>query len=680
MTKDDARGLPPHTRRPDDGPGPGDEKAGAPDTVRRMRRRDLAAAVRLHREGLGSEFITKLGSRFLRRYYRAWLDSPFGLCLVVEDTKDGCVVGVLLGAVDPAAHYRHVVRRHGISLALALALAGMRHPSLAVELARTRARRYLTGTLRMLRPRVTPRRAPSPRREDTGQVTGEVTHLVVAARQRGAGIGRALLGAAERGFSAAGVAEAELVTPAGDHGLARFYESAGWRPTGAVVSRSDERFMRYHRRLAPLVPGADRQMPHAGPPMRSAAQRPELSAPGRHPRRRRLAGLVVVVLAGSAVQAMRPIPPPRLSASLPAVRLLPGPALQMPWPADGSAAVMIPGVGLLGRSGPRAPVPIASIAKVMTAYVLLRDHPLAPGSAGPEISFGATDVALYRAERSAGDSVLAVVAGERLTELEALEGLLIPSADNVAARLARWDAGSVAGFVARMNRTALALGLRRSHFAGPSGLDPASVSTPGDLVRLGQAAMAIPVLGHIVGMPQVELPVAGVVYNYNHALGRDGIIGIKTGSDRPAGGCVLVESRWPSPEGPISALVAVVGQRSARPLSAALAAARALVVAARDQVHPVVVIPDGGAVGAVRVPWAAPDEITVGSAVSVVGWAGLPARVVVAARPEALRLPLGRGRAVGALVVTVGHQRLVRPVELSRALRGPSAWWRLSRT
>ncbi len=85
-------------------------------------------------------------------------------------------------------------------------------------------------------------------------------------------------------------------------------------------------------------------------------------------------------------------------------------------------------------------MPIASVAKVMTAYLTLREHPLAPGQEGFTITITAAEVA--EEEQRAGElqSTLPVRAGERLTERQALQALLLPSANNIAALLAIHDA------------------------------------------------------------------------------------------------------------------------------------------------------------------------------------------------------------------------------------------------
>jgi D-alanyl-D-alanine carboxypeptidase (penicillin-binding protein 5/6) len=210
------------------------------------------------------------------------------------------------------------------------------------------------------------------------------------------------------------------------------------------------------------------------------------------------------------------------------------------WPAYGVSAADISGFGVVAGPGATRPVPIASVAKVMTAYVVLHDHPLPANAPGPDIAVQSSEAAAYPSQARQGDSLVPVVAGETLTERQALEALLLPSADNMAWILARWDAGSQAAFVARMNATARGLGMTGTSYTDPSGLDPSTTSTAADQVRLGMAAMRVPALAAITAMPMAVVPVAGVVRNYNTLLGQDGIAGLKTGSTQAAGGCVLI--------------------------------------------------------------------------------------------------------------------------------------------
>jgi serine-type D-Ala-D-Ala carboxypeptidase (penicillin-binding protein 5/6) len=258
----------------------------------------------------------------------------------------------------------------------------------------------------------------------------------------------------------------------------------------------------------------------------------------------------VACLAGLALAELKTSPPGPAMSPPRAVTPEPGTAASrherlapVSWPADGVSAADISGFGLVAGPDATRRVPIASVAKVMTAYVVLRDHPLPANGAGPDITVQPSEAAAYPSQVRDGDSLVPVVAGERLTERQALEALLLPSADNVAWILARWDAGSQARFVARMNATARRLGMTGTRYTDPSGLDPSTTSTAADQVRLGLAAMRVPALAAIAAMPTAVLPQAGLVHNYNTLLGQDGIAGLKTGSTQAAGGCVLLAAR-----------------------------------------------------------------------------------------------------------------------------------------
>jgi D-alanyl-D-alanine carboxypeptidase (penicillin-binding protein 5/6) len=247
------------------------------------------------------------------------------------------------------------------------------------------------------------------------------------------------------------------------------------------------------------------------------------------------------------------------------------------WPVHGQAAFMTSdGTGI--HTGPNQhPAPIARVAKVMTAYLVLRDHPLRPGDEGATITLTESDVADTERRQSRQESVVPVAAGEKLSELQALEALLLPSANNIAATLARWHAGSEERFVARMNETARSLGMTRTRYTDPSGYDAATVSTAADQLRVVEQAMRLPVFASIVGRPSTTLPVAGLVRNTNALLGHDGFVGVKTGSTAAAGGCfAFLAVRWV--RGKRTTITGVVlGQQGGNLIAAGLAAADAMV-------------------------------------------------------------------------------------------------------
>jgi D-alanyl-D-alanine carboxypeptidase (penicillin-binding protein 5/6) len=175
------------------------------------------------------------------------------------------------------------------------------------------------------------------------------------------------------------------------------------------------------------------------------------------------------------------------------------------------------------------------------------------------------------------ESVVAVAAGEELTERQALEALLLPSANNIAAVLARWDAGSTGRFVARMNATARSLGMTHTRYTDPSGYDDATVSTAADQLRIVEQAMRLPAFAGIVAMPSATLPVAGTANNTDTLLGYDGFVGVKTGSDDAAGGCFAFRAVRVI-DGRRTAITGVVlGQPGHDQIAAGLAAADAMV-------------------------------------------------------------------------------------------------------
>jgi D-alanyl-D-alanine carboxypeptidase (penicillin-binding protein 5/6) len=247
------------------------------------------------------------------------------------------------------------------------------------------------------------------------------------------------------------------------------------------------------------------------------------------------------------------------------------------WPAHGQAAFVQTGQSLV-RAGPNQhPAAIASVAKVMTAYLVLRDHPLMLDRDGPTITLTDADVADTARRRGQQESVVSVAAGEQLTERQALQALMLPSANNIAAVLARWDAGSADGFVARMNAVARSLGMSRTRYTDPSGYDDATVSTAVDQVRIVDLAMRLPVFASIVATPSATLPVAGTVHNTDTLLGHNGFVGVKTGSDDAAGGCFAFRTiRWTG--GKRTTITGVVlGQPGRNQIAAGLAAADAMV-------------------------------------------------------------------------------------------------------
>jgi serine-type D-Ala-D-Ala carboxypeptidase (penicillin-binding protein 5/6) len=247
------------------------------------------------------------------------------------------------------------------------------------------------------------------------------------------------------------------------------------------------------------------------------------------------------------------------------------------WPAYGQAAFIKTGQSQIEAGPNQHAAPIASVAKVMTAYLVLRDHPLRLGQDGPTITLTDADVADTDHRAAQDESVVPIVAGEQLTELQALRALLLPSANNIAAVLARWDSGSTGRFVAHMNATARSLGMTDTRYTDPSGFNETTVSTAIDQVRIVVQAMRLPVFARIVATQSAWLPVAGTVHNTNRLLGQNGFVGVKTGSDRAAGSCFAFRAIRTIHGNRTTITGVVLGQPGRDRIDAGLAAADAMV-------------------------------------------------------------------------------------------------------
>ena len=246
------------------------------------------------------------------------------------------------------------------------------------------------------------------------------------------------------------------------------------------------------------------------------------------------------------------------------------------WPARGQGAYVL-GNGRPAVSPRQRPAPIASLAKVMTAYLVLKHYPLAAADSGPRFVVDQRDVVDTESRRREDQSIVHVRAGEQLTERDALMAILLPSANNIAVLVARHVDGSVASFIAEMNRTAHALGMSQTTYTDPSGFDEHTVSTALDQLRLAQVVADNGTLAAMMATRSYSLPVAGEVTNTNTLIGQDGFVGMKTGSDDAAGGCFMFHSWRHLGTGKVPLIGVVLGQKGHNLITAALYAAKQLV-------------------------------------------------------------------------------------------------------
>lgn len=243
-------------------------------------------------------------------------------------------------------------------------------------------------------------------------------------------------------------------------------------------------------------------------------------------------------MAGALVVALQ-IPllhrPARVYVSLKSVSTSPASA-SLVWPSVGEAALDIPALGVLSAHHNSA-VPIASLTKMMTAYVALQALPLSIGETGPCHSVTPDDLETYEQLVGQDASSVPVTVGEQLCESDLLNGVLVHSAANYAVMLANMVADSNELFVEQMNSDAQALGLTDTSYVDVTGLSSQDVSTPLDQARLAVLLMKSPLVRSIVDQTSVTLPFAGVEDSFTPDVGIDNVIGVKSGRTAAAGGC-----------------------------------------------------------------------------------------------------------------------------------------------
>jgi D-alanyl-D-alanine carboxypeptidase (penicillin-binding protein 5/6) len=415
--------------------------------------------------------------------------------------------------------------------------------------------------------------------------------------------------------------------------------------------------------------------PPTGPSEEAPAPAPDLlsGARRRSPWRPAVlipAGLLVMVVAVyAAAMLVWPLHAVAPRVEPVAVQALPSSAAAPAWPAEGSAAVTVAGIpGALASTG--NPSSIASIAKVVTALLVLDRMPLAVGESGPEYRFTAADRTLYWQYRAGGESALDVPVGGTLTQYQLLEGLLIGSANNYADRLAAdlWPSDAVYAAAARAWLDAH--GLPEITIVDPSGIGSGNAASPEALLALAERAMADPVIAEIVGKQSTELPGAGTVENSNRLLADPGMAGVKTGTlDRYN---LLTAKDVVFGDTSVRIYAAVLGQ----PDSAARdAATRALFAQIEQELQPRPSVTAGTLAGQVVTRWGEPVDVVTADDASVILWNGAAGS---ATAEFSLADSAHEGDVAGTLAVSGPLNSTTVDLELAADVEGPSAWWRLT--
>ncbi|MFE3377963.1 serine hydrolase [Streptomyces anulatus] len=407
-------------------------------------------------------------------------------------------------------------------------------------------------------------------------------------------------------------------------------------------------------------------------PVRTAVRRVKIWTP--------LVLLLLIVFA--IVQVMRPLPEPSLELTAKPTYTFDGGETKLSWPGQGQSAVMVDGVGSLGSEGAQKPAPIASVAKVMTAYVILQEHPLKGDEEGETIT---VDQKAEDESKRPDESTAPLTKGQQLSQRQMLQLLMIPSGNNAARLLARWDAGSEDAFIDKMNDAAKKLGMTGSTYTDPSGLEKTTVSTATDQLKLAQAVMRNEVFRGIVDMPEIEIEgIDGKIYNNNNLLLQPGVSGIKTGSSTPAGGNLLWSANTKVDGKVLWIYGAVMGQQAGTgrvydSLELSLQNSLKLIKDAQEAATSATVVKKGDVVGYVDNGFGGQTPVVATKNLKAVGWSGLEVELKVTDNGKGIDHAAKAGSEVGMVTVGTGTGKVTAPVVLQSDLTEPAFGDKLAR-
>ncbi|MFH9859887.1 serine hydrolase [Streptomyces sp. NPDC017202] len=380
--------------------------------------------------------------------------------------------------------------------------------------------------------------------------------------------------------------------------------------------------------------------------------------------------VVLLVIAFAIAQAVRPLPAAALTLTAKDSYTFEGGKLSLPWPSEGQGAMDVNGIGTMDGFGDQKPVAIGSVAKAMTAYVVLKDHALKSGQEGETVPVDATAEKEGGYDADGESTLNTVKEGDKLTLRQALSAVMIPSANNIARLLARWDAGTEAEFIKKMNDAAKDLGMTNTTYTDASGLKETTVSTAADQVKLGNELVKIPALMEITKLPEWTDPSGQKWRNYNTLVPYNNALGIKTGSTTKAGGNLLFAATKEVGGETVTVVGAVLGQHRSPIIDTVNAVSKTAMLAAQDAMTSAKILKKGDVVGYVDDRMGNHTPVVVTEDVTAVGWAGLTVKLSFAGGevPHTAKA----GTQVGTLTVGDGSGGAVKvPVSLQRELTEP---------
>lgn len=400
--------------------------------------------------------------------------------------------------------------------------------------------------------------------------------------------------------------------------------------------------------------------------------------PSRRPvRKGAIAVIAIVLVVGASLGIYLPLTlgapiAPVAAKSIPySLSSTTAPTITLPsYGASAISAVGYPQV--LAQGGNSAPMPIASITKIITALVVLQKDPLTAGQSGPSIKFTAADDAIRKAYLARDGDVYPIQVGGSMTQLDVMKVALIASANNYSRALADWAYGSEAAFLPAANQWLRANGMKSTVLTDSTGLNPANTSTPTDLIALGKIALENPVIAQIINTKTTTLPVVGAIKNTNSLLGHLGVDGIKTGTLNNAGSSLLFTSSF-SVGGRTIRLIGAVLDGPTHPIIDA--DIKAMIKVVKSGFSVVKLTTAGEPFGTYTTLWGDLSRAVAAKSTSVVVWGGT--KIVPGVKMQKVASAL-KGGPVGSVTFTGAGEPIVVPLKLSATIAPPSFWWRVT--
>lgn len=341
------------------------------------------------------------------------------------------------------------------------------------------------------------------------------------------------------------------------------------------------------------------------------------------------------------------------------------------WPSAGAASIGMDGKIKADFNGDELRA-MASITKVITALVVLERRPINTGEIGDVLTMTEKDVALYEKTKAVNGSNIEVKIGENINQIAMLEAMMLVSANNIADSLVNWAFGSEEEYLTAANNWLTKNGFTNTKVVDASGLNPASVSTANELVKLAMIADKNAVIRGIFSAKEAQFPGVGKITNTNALLGINGIYGLKTGHTTTAGANLLFVSQYKLGQSEKTIYGVVLGQSD----EGLFQVAKDLNNSAQSNIVRVVIAAKGAVIGQITSRWGAAADIVLASDLTVANWKdeNTAQTAVNASINLSGMTSIAGGQKIG--VATTGFEEV--DVVTKETLRAPDFLWRIT--